>query len=609
MPDPKFRTTALLLGGAVLVCALLAGAYLLHLFPEATGQATPSGNLTVYYFYGTECSHCHNVTPFIEALRDKYPDVEFRILETWHDDTNRALLNLLSHRAGRGERETTAVPQVIFNNTSLLGGDEIQGSLEKNILARRGNLTGTSVLGSVPVAGSAAPANATITATYYYGNGCSHCDAVKPLIADIRARYPEIRLGELEINDNRTNLETFLATPLPEGSGNVHAIPAVFIGSRALIGETAVREHLEEAVIEEQQRLAMVVPSPPAPAIPAGSAPRINAVYFYSDSCSHCEKVKPVIANLSARYPDLNLSVLEISHHAENLQMFNDMCRWSGIPNPGVPTIFIGNTCLVGEAEISGRLEAGILAEQQRIAAGPDHQISAGNATPAGPEGVSLWLVFVAALVDSFNPCGLSVLVFLLITMAAAGDRWRILLAGGAYSFATFLFHLLVGIGLFSALAISGLAKPFSILGGLIALLFGLITLSDLLLKRETFFLSISESRKGLLGDYARVASLPAAFILGILSGILGFTCTGGIYISILGLMGKEMTMMSGLFWLVFYNIIYVLPLVAVTLLVAYGISPERAGELRTRYKRHLRAIIGLIMVALGIIILSGWMG
>ena len=523
MPDPKFRTTALLLGGAVLVCALLAGAYLLHLFPEATGQATPSGNLTVYYFYGTECSHCHNVTPFIEALRDKYPDVEFRILETWHDDTNRALLNLLSHRAGRGERETTAVPQVIFNNTSLLGGDEIQGSLEKNILAWRGNLTGTSVLGSVPVAGSAAPANATITATPYYGNGCSHCDAVKPLIADIRARYPEIRLGELEINDNRTNLETFLATPLPEGSGNVHAIPAVFIGSRALIGETAVREHLEEAVIEEQKRLAMVVPSPPAPAIPAGSAPRINAVYFYSDSCSHCEKVKPVIANLSARYPDLNLSVLEISHHAENLQMFNDMCRWSGIPNPGVPTIFIGNTCLVGEAEISGRLEAGILAEQQRIAAGPDHQISAGNATPAGPEGVSLWLVFVAALVDSFNPCGLSVLVFLLITMAAAGDRWRILLAGGAYSFATFLFHLLVGIGLFSALAISGLAKPFSILGGLIALLFGLITLSDLLLKRETFFLSISESRKGLLGDSARVASLPAAFILGILSGILGF--------------------------------------------------------------------------------------
>jgi cytochrome c biogenesis protein CcdA len=218
-------------------------------------------------------------------------------------------------------------------------------------------------------------------------------------------------------------------------------------------------------------------------------------------------------------------------------------------------------------------------------------------------------MVVFAALVDSANPCGLSVLVFLLVTMAAAAGRKRILLVGGVYIAAMFLFHLLVGIGLFSAMALSGLTKPFSIIGGAVALILGVITLADVLRNRETFLLSIPESRKGLLGAYARKATLPAAFVLGILAGILGFSCTGGIYISILGLMGRDMTVMAGLPYLVLYNMIFVLPLVLVTLLVAYGLSPERAERWRTENKRAVRVVIGVILVILGLVILFGWFG
>jgi cytochrome c biogenesis protein CcdA len=218
-------------------------------------------------------------------------------------------------------------------------------------------------------------------------------------------------------------------------------------------------------------------------------------------------------------------------------------------------------------------------------------------------------MVIFAALVDSTNPCGLSVLVFLLISMAAAGEQKRILLVGGVYTVAMFLFHLLVGIGLFSAFSLSGLSKPFSILGGVIALILGIVTLVDVLRNKETYLLSIPESGKGLLGTYIRKATLPAAFVLGILAGILGFSCTGGIYISILGLMGRDMTVMTGLPWLILYNLVFVLPLVLVTLLAVYGISPNRAERWRTENKRTVRVVIGIILVALGIIILSGWMG
>jgi cytochrome c biogenesis protein CcdA len=73
--------------------------------------------------------------------------------------------------------------------------------------------------------------------------------------------------------------------------------------------------------------------------------------------------------------------------------------------------------------------------------------------------------------------------------------------------------------------------------------------------------------------------------------------------------MGRNMTFMAGLPWLILYNLVFVLPLVLITLLFAYGISPDRAERWRTENKRTVRMIIGVIMVVLGLVILFGWLG
>jgi len=323
--------------------------------------------------------------------------------------------------------------------------------------------------------------------------------------------------------------------------------------------------------------------------------------------------VKPVLDNLESRNPDLSLTRLEVYNNASNRARLTELSRAAGVQNPSVPILFIGKDVLIGDLEIINGIESEITAERERIASCN----TSAPASPSPPEPscapatppLSLPLVVFAAMVDSSNPCGLSVLVFLLISMAAAGNRKRILLVGGAYISAMFLFHLLVGIGLFSVFSLSGLSKIFSLIGGAVALVLGIITITDVIRSRETFLLSIPESRKGLLGNYISVASLPAAFVLGILAGVLGFSCTGGIYISILGLMGKDMSIMTGFPWLILYNIVYVLPLALLTLLVAYGISPERVDHIRNEYKRPIRLAIGLILVVLGAVILLGWLG
>jgi len=353
--------------------------------------------------------------------------------------------------------------------------------------------------------------------------------------------------------------------------------------------------------------------NPSIPSQPAPTSVPVNAFYFYGDGCSHCENVKPLIDTLQTKYPELNLTRLEIYNHVDNRLQFKEMSTQYGVVNPGVPVIFIGYSALLGDAEIKDRFESEILIEKQRLLScnGTAECEILHNNSPFIQKSPHLnrLLVISAAMVDSLNPCGLSVLVFLLIPLVSAGSRRRILLVGGAYITAMFLFHLLAGIGLFSVFSLSGFSRTFAYIGGAIALLLGIITIADVLRNKETFLLSIPESHKGLLGNNIRKASIPAAFFLGLLAGILGFSCTGGIYISILGLMGREMTVMSGLPWLVLYNIVYILPLILITLVVAFGISPERVDSMRAEYKQALRLGIGLVLMVLGAVILFGWLG
>jgi len=78
----------------------------------------------------------------------------------------------------------------------------------------------------------------------------------------------------------------------------------------------------------------------------------ITAFYFYGDGCSHCEKVKPILADLSVKYPDLDIRQLEVYNNATNQETFARMSRQFGISSAGVPTIYIGTNAMVGDVDI-----------------------------------------------------------------------------------------------------------------------------------------------------------------------------------------------------------------------------------------------------------------
>lgn len=117
---------------------------------------------------------------------------------------------------------------------------------------------GSSLLNASPSPEvSANKTNATFTAIYFYGNGCSHCEKLKPFIADIQARYPELYIERMEIFDNRNNLNTYQTMGSQHGlSGAALIVPTIFIGENVLVGDTEIKDHFEEYILAEKQQNA-----------------------------------------------------------------------------------------------------------------------------------------------------------------------------------------------------------------------------------------------------------------------------------------------------------------------------------------------------------------
>ena len=118
-------------GTAIFVMPLMKSAP-----PAISGNAvSDAGKVTVFFFYGEECPHCHNVMPFIQNLSKKYPDVNFQLLETWHNSTNANISTLMNDKLGVPE-EKRGVPEIVVigNNTPLIGDRDIPAQLEGVIL-------------------------------------------------------------------------------------------------------------------------------------------------------------------------------------------------------------------------------------------------------------------------------------------------------------------------------------------------------------------------------------------------------------------------------------------------------------------------------------------
>ena len=79
--------------------------------------------------------------------------------------------------------------------------------------------------------------------------------------------------------------------------------------------------------------------------------------FFYGEECPHCHTIMPFVENMTRKYPEADIRILEVWHNQTNQKIYQEANSAAGIKWPGVPEVVSGKTVLSGELEIPAKLE------------------------------------------------------------------------------------------------------------------------------------------------------------------------------------------------------------------------------------------------------------
>ncbi|OGD25564.1 hypothetical protein A2819_01375 [Candidatus Azambacteria bacterium RIFCSPHIGHO2_01_FULL_40_24] len=213
-------------------------------------------------------------------------------------------------------------------------------------------------------------------------------------------------------------------------------------------------------------------------------------------------------------------------------------------------------------------------------------------------------LVIAAALVDSINPCAFSILLLTIAFLFSLGQiRSSILKIGGFYIAGLFLIYILIGLGILQTLHIFNTPHFMAKIGASLLILLGGINLINEFFPAFPIKLRIPASAHQKMAELVEKGSAPTAFVLGGLVGLCEFPCTGGPYLMVLGLLHDQATYMKGLGYLIFYNLIFVLPLVIILFIAGDKRMLAKVQSWQQKEKGMMRLWSGAIMIVLGLII------
>ncbi|MBI2064299.1 MAG: hypothetical protein HYT66_01145 [Candidatus Yanofskybacteria bacterium] len=215
-------------------------------------------------------------------------------------------------------------------------------------------------------------------------------------------------------------------------------------------------------------------------------------------------------------------------------------------------------------------------------------------------------MVLVAALIDSINPCAFSILLLTIAFLFSIGKmRSKILGIGGIYILGLFVIYVLIGLGILRVLHIFNTPHFMAKLGAYLLIILGSINLIGEFFPKFPVKLKIPDAAHHKMAVLMEKGSMPTAFALGVLVGLCEFPCTGGPYLMILGLLHDQATYVSGLGYLLLYNLVFIAPLVIILLIASDKKLLEKARSWQRQERKPMRLGGGIAMIILGIIILA----
>ena len=219
----------------------------------------------------------------------------------------------------------------------------------------------------------------------------------------------------------------------------------------------------------------------------------------------------------------------------------------------------------------------------------------------------TLGLVIGSAAIDAINPCAIGVLILMVSVVLGSGQSTkRLLVVGFAYIFAIFTTYLVAGLGLVYFLSEIPIifAEYLSLgVGGLVVLA-GILEIKDYFWYGKGISLQIPAKYANKIHAMSNSKStLGGVMLLGAFVAVVELPCTGAPYLAIINILSVNFNVWA-FAWMVLYNLIFVSPLIIILIMVAGGTKLSSIAKWKEESKGNMRLFMGLLMVALGWILI-----
>ena len=318
----------------------------------------------------------------------------------------------------------------------------------------------------------------------------------------------------------------------------------------------------------------------------------VRVEFYHQPGCGDCGKVKALVLprladELAGEYELLSYDIGETDNF---IRLLGQLERLHTDDNETVYVIVNNAVVLAGYKEIETRLIAEVSGTTSATSSSADSEFGSGVAERRAAS-FTRGAIIAAGLADGVNPCVFSTLIFFISMLAVFKVRGRrMIIAGLVYCLACFLCYFALGVGLFQVLrAFSHFAVARMVLEYVmitVLLICAAATLIDLINYRRS-----RDSGKVLLQIPARIKErihavmrrglqyrylIPGTFAIGVLVCLLETVCTGQVYVPTLALMVREYGGGRWLWYLLLYNLMFILPLAAVFVITYRGVSSAK---------------------------------
>lgn len=219
---------------------------------------------------------------------------------------------------------------------------------------------------------------------------------------------------------------------------------------------------------------------------------------------------------------------------------------------------------------------------------------------------LSFPMITVAGLVDGINPCAIGMMVMLLgYLLVFVNKPERVIKTGLLYIGTVFGTYLVVGLGLYSFVSqfdLSGGAKILNYVVGGALLLAGTIQFKDFLGIEGGPHLRIPISSKERLQGLVEKTSYPTTIALGILVTLLETPCSLPIYVGTAAILSQSgMAFPLVVAYFLYYNFLFVLPLLVVLVIMWRGRRLVEMKEWEHKAKRWMHLGLAVVLLAMGV--------